>query len=999
MTRLLLLVLICVALLPSAFAQDLDDDVVQSLMSRDDAAKLHKLLAMQPPSGLSGDDLDAFYRKQRRAALSLGDREQAMAVSRRRAAAFPDWPGVRWALWVDLAATDQLEESNRMGEELVFSDPEFARHRPFHARGLVFLAMGYLDMGRTGAAEPLIQSAEEELGAMSARGQKRRQQLSDKQVKHRTQTTALLHVARCRLFALRARNDDALQECRLAVQISDQVVDDGLRTEGGAQRNNTDQSVQVRLQLARLLVHMGRSYDAERTLKEALEMARKQRVQGPCLLSQGYGVLAKIRLGQRRGDQAVRQAGEAARLAASCDGGTLGHDTREATEVLLEAMVSQSSWREALATLDATDHLAADRPQLQGRVVYPLARALTYAHNGRADAALPIITARLQALRGTVGPLNTATALAQGVRGIVLASMTDPERRAEARNELAAAVKTLTSPDAPGHELLEQGAQATVSRLIFERYLESLGVQPGTSETSVAFGVADLMRTSNVQRALNDAAARSSARTSGLSELVRRDQSARNELDTLYAYVARHASDIEADRREAVSAPVRSRIAELERTRSELRAEIARGFPEYGRLVTPAPPSPTDVARQLETAEVLVSILPTVEHVHIWAVTRDGAVVYRRADLDAERVALLARRLRATLDVADRGDSVPSFDAPAAAELYRFLVQPLAPALEGKTHVIVAAGGPLAQVPFAVLPTAPAKDHQPMPWLIRQAAVSQVPGAAAWLAAKRLAVVERAREPLAAWGDPQFGAIDPAGPSAVSRRLQLPRVQPASGGDPEAELARAAIRYAQIPPLPETRDELLAIAATLHADAKQDVLLGERATRASVLEMNSSGTLANKRVLAFATHGLIAGDLPGLDEPALALAAVTGESSDPLRALLTLDDVLELKLNADWVVLSACNTAAADGQAQEALSGLARGFFYAGTRSLLVTHWAVETESARLLTTGTFEYYANHPSASKAESLRQAMLAVMAMPRYAHPAFWAPYALAGDGGR
>ena len=127
-------------------------------------------------------------------------------------------------------------------------------------------------------------------------------------------------------------------------------------------------------------------------------------------------------------------------------------------------------------------------------------------------------------------------------------------------------------------------------------------------------------------------------------------------------------------------------------------------------------------------------------------------------------------------------------------------------------------------------------------------------------------------------------------------------------------------------------------------------------------------------------------------------AANGQEQTNPLASLLTLEDVLGLKLNADWVVLSACNTAAADGGAGEALSGLARGFFYAGARSLLVTHWAVETESAKLLTTGTFSFQAANPGASKAESLRQAMLKVMAMPQYSHPAYWAPYALVGMAG-
>jgi CHAT domain-containing protein len=166
-----------------------------------------------------------------------------------------------------------------------------------------------------------------------------------------------------------------------------------------------------------------------------------------------------------------------------------------------------------------------------------------------------------------------------------------------------------------------------------------------------------------------------------------------------------------------------------------------------------------------------------------------------------------------------------------------------------------------------------------------------------------------------------------------------------------------------------------------------------------VLAANKNGSLAKRRVVAFATHGLMAGDLPNLTQPALAMAGTKDDAVNVLAPLLTLEDVLTLKLNADWVVLSACNTAAADGKAEEALSGLARGFFYAGSRSLLVTHWAVDSDSAVTLTTETFKYYQNNPTAQKAESLRQAMLAVLADPKTAHPAYWAPYALVGDGAR
>jgi len=293
--------------------------------------------------------------------------------------------------------------------------------------------------------------------------------------------------------------------------------------------------------------------------------------------------------------------------------------------------------------------------------------------------------------------------------------------------------------------------------------------------------------------------------------------------------------------------------------------------------------------------------------------------------------------------------------------------------------------------------------------LIRQVSIVQVPSLSSWQALKSLARAPSASQPFAGWADPVFdlqSAQAPVAPVAGTRRVTFTRAvaaaaAPATGDGADIVISgnASAVKYATIPTLPDTRDELLSIAAALKANPGQDLLMGARATRESVLTASRSGALLNKRVLAFATHGLMAGDLPSLMQPALALAATGREDQEPLSALLTLEDVLTLKLNADWVVLSACNSAAEDGRGDEVLSGLARGFFYAGSRSLLVTHWSVESESARLLTTETFNHYTANPGAPKAESLRQAMLKVMSQPQYQHPAFWAPYSLVGDGGR
>ncbi|MBN8506847.1 MAG: CHAT domain-containing protein, partial [Burkholderiales bacterium] len=176
---------------------------------------------------------------------------------------------------------------------------------------------------------------------------------------------------------------------------------------------------------------------------------------------------------------------------------------------------------------------------------------------------------------------------------------------------------------------------------------------------------------------------------------------------------------------------------------------------------------------------------------------------------------------------------------------------------------------------------------------------------------------------------------------------------------------------------------LQAIARSLGADPRADLRLGAAATRAAVL----AADLSDRRVVAFATHGLLPGELPGLSKPALALAA-DGDASP----LLELDDVLQLRLRAHWVLLSACNSAGAQ-QGDEALSGLVRGFFFAGARSVLATHWAVESESAAALSAAVFA----RAAPSRAEALRRAQLQLAdGAPKWRHPYFWAGYALFGD---
>jgi CHAT domain-containing protein len=153
------------------------------------------------------------------------------------------------------------------------------------------------------------------------------------------------------------------------------------------------------------------------------------------------------------------------------------------------------------------------------------------------------------------------------------------------------------------------------------------------------------------------------------------------------------------------------------------------------------------------------------------------------------------------------------------------------------------------------------------------------------------------------------------------------------------------------------------------------------------------------RVIYFATHGLLPGELRCQSEPGLALTPpATAATRTDEDGLLDASEIATLRIDADLVVLSACNTGGGDGKfGGAALSGLAEAFFHAGARSMLVSHWQVPSVPTVGLMTGMFERLGATTSGASAEALRQSQLALAQRSETAHPFFWAAFTLVGDG--
>jgi CHAT domain-containing protein len=533
-----------------------------------------------------------------------------------------------------------------------------------------------------------------------------------------------------------------------------------------------------------------------------------------------------------------------------------------------------------------------------------------------------------------------------------------------------------------------------------------------------------------VDRSLAEASARESVKDPALAEAVRTQQDLTKEIEASLGALNNLLSLPPNVQRDQEVKAASAQIADLRARRDTAAQQINSRFPAYARLINPPPPSIAEVQAALRPGEAMLSFYFGRTASFVWATPKQGAVAFARIPMKASELDAAVQELRKALkpEVA-RVEEIPPFDVDAAYRLYVKLLAPVESGWKDAKNLIVVTNGALGELPLGLLPTAEVQfdaQAQPLfagcravPWLARDHAVTVVPSVSAFLTLRALPPGSPNRDKLVGFGDPYFSMAEAAEAESVAANDATQVDAPV--GDAEttrgAPLHLCAVPHtedvdkaelATLPRLPDTRQELTTMARALDVDPVKSLYLGKDANERNVETLD----LTRYRVVAFATHGLIPGDLDGLTQPALALTApeVAGIEGD---GLLTMDKILGLKLDADWVVLSACNTGAGAGAGAEAeaeaASGLGSAFFYAGTRALLVTNWLVHSASARELTTDLFRRQSDDPSLSRSEALRQSMVKLIDGPgsvdaagrtlyTYAHPLFWAPFTVIGDSG-
>jgi len=480
------------------------------------------------------------------------------------------------------------------------------------------------------------------------------------------------------------------------------------------------------------------------------------------------------------------------------------------------------------------------------------------------------------------------------------------------------------------------------------------------------FEVMQVMVETDSSRAALAVAARAETGNSPLGALLRRRQEAAAAFDAadralIRAMAAEQSALGGAGNHEALKEGLAMRYGEL----AALDAELDARFPDFRTLLRPKPVTLGETQAKLAAGEALLVIEESDVGLYTMAITRKGVAI-GHDPLRRQALRALVSRVRAGID----GGADADFDTAAAATLYRAIFTSDVTRLIGpKARLRLATGDILSALPLSLLVSKPGRFVTDTRWLIEDHALSVVPS----IAAMAVAAPDRR-------GGGRFIAI---GAPALAGQANVQ-----SGPDYFAAGKSRSSRVSELGPLPGAAQEIDQMAHLMAGRGAQQVLLtGAGANEPALRALD----LKNVGVLLFATHGLVAGAFDASSEPALVLTPPLIEK-DGDDGLLTASEASQLDTDAEWVILSACDTAAGNYPSAAGYTGLARAFLFAGAKRVVASHWPVRDDVAARLSVGIVA--ASQKGMLPDEALRASILAVMHdrhLPGGNGPAAWAPF--------
>ena len=802
-----------------------------------------------------------------------------------------------------------------------------------------------------------------------------------------------------------------------------------LNVEKKQKKRNPGRYISSRISLGNNLMMQGRKYEAEVEVRKALDSALGFGGRDSILTADAVNSLGNVVLTQGRTDEAEKLVKSSLDILNRSGVSKESQIFSDALIVLGDVLTTNREFKEAASRFDLAAKGVYASSSLYDRLHRNPNFILSLIQIGRLDDALEIVNAVYELEKKLFGTTHPTTLEIIALRGMIRAKEKNYDA---AYNDFSASVPLLLE-----RKIDEKNySESFRIKIIGEAYLEllsdlsgsSLETRLGMDAVAEAFRLADALGGRTIQRSLGASSARTAVTDPKLSDLARKEQDAQKQMEVLQLSLSNMMASPRNQQIPSVIKDLQNRIGKLRKAQQALYREIGKRFPKYSDFTHPRPGTVSSAQEKLLPGESLIGVYTSEKNTYVWAIPHKGGPAFSTASMGIKEMVQTIARIRKTFspDLNTFGD-MPQLDVMAAYGLFQKILLPVKKGWNNASDLLLVVYGPMGQIPLGMLPTEPVSlepekdllfsNYRSIPWLIRKASVTRIPSASSLLMLRSLPPVESTRKAFFGFGNPVFNLTqvsdDANGKDAALKRdkNQFRRLQNrgfrkksnASVGVDTKTLS--SFRLEDLERLPDTEEEIKYIALALGADPEEDTLLREDASENKIKALD----LSDRRVVAFATHALKPGDLDGLDQPALAMTTptVTGESDD---GLLTAGEIYNLRLNADWVILSACSTGIDESFGAESVSGLGRAFFYAGTRSLLVTMWPVETTSARILTTGLFSYQKKDHTLSRAKALQKAMLDLIDDPgyidpasgkivsSYAHPFFWAPFIIIGDNG-